>query len=79
MHSARCSHTLAAVTGSLATKLAHSRAAVTAPGWCLMTVARAVAMPLHRHEACTLAHMLHEADLRAPAVDFEDVLGASVA
>jgi hypothetical protein len=35
-------------------------------------VGRAVAFPLHQHEACTLAHTLNVADLRAPAVDFGD-------
>jgi hypothetical protein len=33
---------------------------------------RLVAIPLDQHEACTLAHTLNVAALRAPAVDFEN-------
>ena len=33
-------------------------------------VGRLVAIPLHQHEACTLAHTLNVADLGAPALDF---------
>jgi hypothetical protein len=39
-------------------------------------VGRLVAFPLHQHEACTLAHTLNVADLRAPAVDFGDSSGS---
>ena len=33
---------------------------------------RLVAYPLTQYEAVTLAHILNVADLRAPAVDFDD-------
>ena len=41
-------------------------------------VGRAVAFPLHQHEACTLAHTLNVAALTAPAVDFENCESAAL-